>query len=57
MKVNHSLCALKPSFHGIDIYMLRNNVVGNVQEELRIGGIFLPRNRPTLGPQLQSQNP
>ena len=25
--------------------------------ELRIGGIFLPRNRPTLGPQVQSQNP
>ena len=25
--------------------------------ELRIGGIFLPRNRPTLGPQVQSQSP
>ena len=25
--------------------------------ELRIGGIFLPRSHPTLGPQLQSQNP
>ena len=27
-----------------------------VAVELRIGGIFLPRNRPTLGHQLQSQN-
>ena len=27
-----------------------------VTVELRIGGIFLPRNRPTLGHQLQSQN-
>ena len=26
-----------------------------VAVELRIGGIFLPRNRPTLGHQLQSQ--
>ena len=40
----------------IFIVYLNLNTAGNVIE-LRIGSIFLPRIRPTLGPQLQSQNP
>ena len=29
---NHSTRALKIMFHRIDIYMLRNNIVANVEE-------------------------
>ena len=60
------------NFHTLEIYgrnffsvaLKRTSKIGDhiatinntVAVELRIGGIFLHRNRPTLGHQLQSQN-
>ena len=39
------------------VCVVSENGLGVFMVELRIGGIFLPRNRPTLGPQVQSQSP
>ena len=49
----HSIMAIRVLKVATDHIATINNTVA---VELRIGGIFLPRNRPTLGHQLQSQN-
>ena len=48
------VCVYVCLFTSIGVYL--DACIGYVLE-LRIGGIFLPRNRPTLGPQVQSQSP